>query len=155
MRQTTFAFHSEKLEWTAHIDGGSRGNPGEAGFGVVIADSAKNPQVEIHGYLGHQTNNYAEYKALLAALDYALSQGCRHLHVYSDSELLVKQLEGSYRIKSPALRPLYDEALSKIARLKRFKITHVRRHENKRADELANLAIDSKNPFCVEAISQP
>lgn len=124
------------MNWTAYIDGGSRGNPGDAGFGVVISPTDGRPIVEIYGFLGRQTNNHAEYKALLAALDYALSQNCRRLQVYSDSELLVFQMQGVYRVR--------------VGRFRQFKITHVRRESNHRADRLANLAMERKETLRIE-----
>lgn len=148
MTQASFGFDSDSA-WTAYIDGGSRGNPGDAGFGVVISPGDK-PIVEIYGFLGRQTNNYAEYKALLAALDYSLSQNCQRLQVYSDSELLVFQMQGVYRVKSPGLLPLYQEARAKVARFKQFKITHVRRESNEQADRLANLAMETREPLHIE-----
>ena len=126
----------------AHIDGGSRGNPGPAGFGVVITDHHRQKVATLSEYLGHQTNNFAEYSGLLAALDYALQHGHKALKVVGDSELLVKQIRGEYKVKSPALQDLYLRARQMIARLDWFSIQHVLREKNHEADRLANLAMD-------------
>ena len=127
---------------SAHCDGGARGNPGPAGFGVLIRDADGAMLAELSEFLGIQTNNFAEYSGLLAALDFALSHGHRRLRVVSDSELMVKQIQGSYKVKSPILRPLFDQARKKIAQLEAFEITHALRHKNKDADRLANQAMD-------------
>jgi ribonuclease HI len=126
----------------AHIDGGSRGNPGPSGYGVVITDQAGRKVAGLGEYLGHQTNNYAEYHGLLAALDYALAHGHRALKVVGDSELLVKQIRGEYKVKSPALQELYQRARQMIAQLDWFSIQHVLREKNLEADRLANAAMD-------------
>ena len=126
----------------AHCDGGARGNPGPAGFGALIQDADGAVLAEISEFLGIQTNNFAEYSGLLAALDFALQNGHRRLRVVSDSELMVKQIQGKYQVKSPILRPLYDQAKKKIAQLQAFEIAHALRHKNKDADRLANQAMD-------------
>ncbi len=126
----------------AHIDGGARGNPGPAGYGVVITDHAGHKVAGLSEYLGHQTNNYAEYNGLLAALDYALEHGHKALKVVADSELLVKQIRGEYKVKSPTLLELYQRAKKMIAQLEWFSIQHVLRGSNQEADRLANLAMD-------------
>jgi len=134
---------SGSSEWiTAFCDGGSRGNPGPAGYGVFIEGPDGERLTELSHYLGTATNNVAEYSGLLAALDYALHEGRRRLRVVSDSELMVKQIQGKYKVNSPDLRPLYDEARRRIARLDMFRIEHVLRGKNQRADRLANLAMD-------------
>ncbi len=128
----------------AWIDGASRGNPGEAGFGVVFeADGARQ---EIAGFLGRTTNNVAEYAALIAALTHAERSGCRRLDLYSDSELLVRQVAGSYRVKAPHLVPLFLKVISLRRRLERCAVHHVRREGNREADALANRAIDQRLP---------
>jgi ribonuclease HI len=127
---------------TAYIDGGSRGNPGPAGYGVQIVDEGGGVIAELHGALDNTTNNVAEYNGLLAALAWAVDHGHRGLHVRSDSELLVKQLRGEYRVKNPGLQPLYQEARALIGRIGRVTFEHVRREFNKEADRLANLAMD-------------
>ena len=127
----------------ANIDGASRGNPGPASYAVVIRDAAGKIVLQLAKRLGRETNNVAEYYALLAALDYAASHGITALRVRSDSELLVRQMQGRYKVKSPELKPLYERA-SKIARqLAYFAIEHVRREQNRDADALANVALDS------------
>ena len=100
---------------------------------------------ELNEFLGVRTNNFAEYSALLAALEFALERGHRRLRVVADSELMVKQIKGQYQVKSPELRPLYDEAKRRIARLEKFEIQHVLRNKNKRADALANEAMDKRD----------
>ncbi len=127
---------------TAHCDGGARGNPGPAGFGAVVQDAEGRLLAELSEFLGIQTNNVAEYSGLLAVLDFALAHGHRRLRVISDSELMVKQIKGAYKVKSPGLRPLYEQARGKIAQLESFEIVHALRHKNKDADRLANQAMD-------------
>ncbi|MFP5226144.1 MAG: ribonuclease HI family protein [Acidobacteriota bacterium] len=130
-------------DWvTAFCDGGSRGNPGPAGFGVYIEGSSGEKLAELSEYIGKATNNVAEYSALLAALDWALKNGHPKLRVVGDSELLVKQMQGRYKVASPDLRPLYEEAKRRVAQLEMFRIEHVLRGKNQRADRLANLAMD-------------
>jgi probable phosphoglycerate mutase len=127
---------------TAYCDGGSRGNPGPSGFGVYVQDEGGKALAELSEFLGTRTNNHAEYSGLLAALSFALEKGHSKLRVVSDSELMVKQIKGQYRVNSPELRPLYDEAKRRIARLEQFRIEHVLRGKNKEADRLANMAMD-------------
>lgn len=126
----------------AHIDGGARGNPGPAGYGAVITDQAGHKVASLSEYLGHQTNNYAEYSGLLAALDYALKHGYKALKVLSDSELMVKQIRGEYRVKNPVLQDLHQRAKQMIAKLEWFSIGHTLREGNQDADRLANQAMD-------------
>lgn len=126
----------------AYIDGGSRGNPGPAGYGVYLQDANGKCIDELSEFLGVTTNNVAEYSALLAALRYALEKDFCDVQVVSDSELLVKQMQGKYRVQSPDLRPLYDEARRMVAKLNSFSIRHVLRAKNKEADRLANTAMD-------------
>jgi ribonuclease HI len=130
---------------TANIDGGSRGNPGPAGYGVHI-EQADGTIVELKEFLGTTTNNVAEYNALLAALRWAAEHSVSPLLVRSDSELLTKQMRGEYRVKNPGLLPLYEEARSLIRRIGRVSFEHVRREFNKDADRLANEAIDEGAP---------
>jgi ribonuclease HI len=127
----------------AYIDGGARGNPGPAGYGVRIEDEAGSLIDEFHGFLGSATNNVAEYNGLLAALRYATEHGHRRVRIKSDSELLVKQMRGEYRVKNAGLQPLYREACTMAQRLERIVYEHVRREQNKDADRLANLAMDT------------
>lgn len=130
-------------EWiTAFCDGGSRGNPGPAGYGVLIEDTSGHKLAELSEYLGKTTNNVAEYSALLGALEWALREGRLRLRVIADSELLVKQIQGRYKVASPDLRPLFEEAQRRIARLDGFRIEHVLRGKNQKADRLANAAMD-------------
>ena len=126
----------------AWIDGAARGNPGEAGFGLYFVEDDR--VEEFAGYLGHATNNVAEYAALIAALSYARQQGVEDFTVYSDSQLMVRQLNGEYRVKAAHLRPYYLEALALKKGLARFRIEHVRREQNRDADRLANRAIDDR-----------
>jgi ribonuclease HI len=126
----------------AYIDGGARGNPGPAGYGVVIKDQSGNKIAVLSKFLGRQTNNYAEYNGLLAALEYALQNGRKALKVISDSELLVKQIRGQYKVKSPALQELHGRAQELIRQLDWFSIQHVLRAQNREADGLANRAMD-------------
>ncbi|MGA9718971.1 MAG: ribonuclease HI family protein [Acidobacteriaceae bacterium] len=127
---------------TAYCDGGSRGNPGPAGYGVSIEDAAGRPIADLSEFLGVKTNNFAEYSGLLAALEYALMHSHPRLRVVADSELMVKQMKGQYQVKSPDLRPLWEEAKRRVAGLERFEIQHVLRGKNRRADALANQAMD-------------
>jgi probable phosphoglycerate mutase len=130
-------------QWfVAHCDGGSRGNPGPAGFGAVIEDSEGRVVARLSEYLGKQTNNYAEYSGLLAVLKWANENGARQLRVISDSELMVNQMKGRYKVASPALKPLWEEAKRLSARLERFEMRHTLRGGNQEADRLANEAMD-------------
>src|SRR5271157_1743902 len=127
---------------TAHVDGGARGNPGPSGYGVAIQDAAGKPVAELSEYLGHHTNNYAEYQGLLAALRYAAEHQIKALKVISDSELMVRQMKGIYKVRHPDLRKLYDEAQQLVRRLDHFEIRHALREQNQTADRLANQAMD-------------
>jgi probable phosphoglycerate mutase len=127
---------------TAHCDGGARGNPGPAGYGAVLTDHAGHTLAELSVFLGHRTNNFAEYSGLLGVLQYSLDHGHKHLRVISDSELMVKQIQGIYKVKSPDLLPLWQQARTLIAQLDAFEISHALRHKNKAADRLANQAMD-------------
>ncbi|MGA2370281.1 MAG: ribonuclease HI family protein [Candidatus Korobacteraceae bacterium] len=126
----------------AYIDGGARGNPGPAGYGVVIEDELGRPVAELSEFLGHQTNNYAEYSGLLGALNYTLQHSFKALKVVSDSELMVKQINGQYKVSNPTLRELHQSAMKLIDQLDCFEIKHVLREKNRDADRLANLAMD-------------
>jgi probable phosphoglycerate mutase len=130
-------------EVIAHIDGASRGNPGPAAYAVVVESSDGSKLAGFSGYLGRATNNFAEYQALLAALEYALSKHYLRVHVQTDSELLARQIEGVYKVKSPGLKPLQEHARQMIARLESFSIQHVPREQNYEADQLANQALDA------------
>ena len=133
---------SPALWITANVDGGARGNPGPAGYGVYIRDPNGVVIAQLSDYLGHKTNNFAEYSALLAALEYAVAHGHRALKVVSDSELMVRQMNGEYRVKSPDLKPLYEKARTLTRQLDKFTIQHVLREQNRQADQLANEAMD-------------
>lgn len=126
----------------AYIDGGSRGNPGPAGFGVRIEDTQGALVEEWHGSIGVATNNVAEYRGLLAALTWAVGHGVKSLEIRSDSQLLVRQMAGMYRVKNAGLVPLFTEARALAARIPRVRYTHVRREQNTEADRLANEAMD-------------
>jgi ribonuclease HI len=143
---------------TAHCDGGARGNPGPAGYGAQITDESGAVVGELSEFLGNRTNNYAEYSGLLGSLQWALDNGRKKLRVVSDSELMVKQIQGKYKVNSPDLRPMWEEARRRIAQLERFEITHALRHKNKDADRLANEAMDrgTKRPSASNAtVSKP
>lgn len=129
-------------EIIAHIDGGSRGNPGPAAYGVAITTAEGEPVATFAKYLGETTNNFAEYQGLLAALDYALRHDYPRLRVLTDSELMARQISGQYKVRSPDLKPLHERAQALIARLKSFSIRHVYREQNREADRLANQAMD-------------
>src|SRR5208337_190594 len=129
-------------EIVARVDGGSRGNPGPAAYGVAIKTAQGQPVTAFAKFIGKTTNNFAEYQGLLAALDYALSHGYPRLRVLTDSELMAQQISGRYKVRSPDLKPLYDKAQAMIARLEAFSIRHVYREQNREADRLANQAMD-------------
>jgi ribonuclease HI len=126
----------------AFSDGGARGNPGPSGYGVVIQDESGRKVAALSEYLGHQTNNFAEYQGLIAALEYAVANGHKALKVISDSELLVRQIKGIYKVKNAALQDLHGRAKELIAKLEWFSIGHVLRGHNEEADRLANAAMD-------------
>ncbi len=126
----------------AHSDGGARGNPGPAGYGVVIKDESGRKVAALSEYLGHQTNNFAEYQGLIAALEYAIEHGPKALKLISDSELLVRQIKGIYKVKNATLQELYGRAKELIAQLDWFSIGHAFREQNQDADRLANEAMD-------------
>lgn len=126
----------------AYIDGGARGNPGPAGYGVRIEDADRNLIEELYGGLGITTNNVAEYNGLLAALQWAVDHGHRKVQVLADSELLVKQMRGEYRVKHPGLQPLAARARLLIGHLDEVTFQHVRREQNREADRLSNLGMD-------------
>jgi probable phosphoglycerate mutase len=133
---------STKDWFTAHCDGGSRGNPGPSGYGAVVEDSKGQVVARLSRFLGIQTNNYAEYSGLLAVLEWAIENSAKHLRVVSDSELMVKQMKGLYKVKSPGLIPLWQEARRLKAQLEGFEMRHTLRGGNKEADRLANEAMD-------------
>jgi ribonuclease HI len=126
----------------AHSDGGARGNPGPSGYGVVIKDNTGKKVAALSEYLGHQTNNFAEYQGLIAALEYAVEHGPKALKLVSDSELMVKQIKGIYKVKNLTLQDLHARAKQLIAKLDWFSIDHALREHNQEADRLANEAMD-------------
>jgi ribonuclease HI len=126
----------------AYSDGGARGNPGPAGYGVVIKDETGKKIAELSQYLGHQPTNVAEYLGLIAALEYVIKHGHKALKVISDSELLVRQIKGIYKVKNSVLKELHARAKELIAKLDWFSIEHVLRGKNSEADRLANEAMD-------------
>ena len=129
---------------TLFVDGGARGNPGPAGAGVVLEVGEK--VVRLGEYLGEATNNVAEYKALLLGLKAAADMGLSELEIRSDSELMVRQLNGQYKVKSQALMGLYFSAIKLLSGFRKSSLKHIPREENKEADRLANMAIDAKGP---------
>ena len=128
--------------FVANVDGASRGNPGPASYAVIVRGPDGSTRFEAGKYIGRTTNNVAEYYALISALDYAVAQGIDRLLVRSDSELLVRQMEGRYKVKSPDLRPLHEHARKLARGLAYFAVEHVPRERNRDADELANIALD-------------
>jgi ribonuclease HI len=132
------------LSLVAYTDGAARGNPGPASLGVQILDTDGKVVAEESRYLGEATNNVAEYSALLAALEKAIEMGASTLEIRSDSELLVRQMLGQYRVKNPGLKPLYDRAVGLAGRIGSVRYVHVRRELNREADRLANQALDER-----------
>jgi len=128
--------------YRANIDGGSRGNPGPAAYGVIVRDGRGEVVAKLKKYIGRSTNNVAEYYGLIAALDYAESHGVRAIRIESDSELLVKQMRGQYKVKSEDLRPFFERAQKMSKAFDSFRIEHVYREQNREADALANEALD-------------
>jgi ribonuclease HI len=131
-----------QAEWLLMVDGAARGNPGEAGCGAVICDETGAVVKELCRYLGKATNNVAEYEALIMGLEGVLALEVKELRVRSDSELLVRQLNGIYRVKDEKLKKLHRKALGLLQQLKSYRIVHVMREHNRLADRLANRAID-------------
>jgi ribonuclease HI len=127
----------------AHVDGGARGNPGPAGYGVLLEDEGGKTVAELSEFLGIRTNNFAEYSGLLAAIAYAIAHQQKALLVVSDSELLVKQMKGQYKVRAPELMTLHKRAQEMLREIAWFEIKHVRREQNRDADRLANAAMDS------------
>jgi len=131
----------------AYTDGASRGNPGHSGIGVILKDEQGNILASHFDFIGTTTNNIAEYKALVHCLKMARETHCTHLIVHSDSELMVRQLQGSYKVKDKGLRQYFDEARTMLASASfSFEIRHVAREQNEQADELANRGINLKAP---------
>lgn len=142
---------SSILKLQGWIDGGARGNPGPAGWGVrLVRDDGE--ELHLRGFLGSATNNVAEYSALVEALGAAVDEGATELTVFSDSQLLVRQMSGEYRVKHPNLIPLFRKARSIAAKIPKVRIEHVRREQNKEADRLANEAMDRRVAREIERI---
>jgi ribonuclease HI len=127
-----------------YSDGAARGNPGPSGAGAVLIEPGGTVVAKLGKYLGNQTNNYAEYMGLLIGLKHAKSMGAKEIEVFADSELLIRQLGGRYQVKSPTLRPLYEEAVKLLNDFSRVKLVHVPREMNAAADEMSNRAIDER-----------
>ncbi|MFH1653475.1 MAG: ribonuclease HI family protein [Pseudomonadota bacterium] len=127
-----------------HTDGAARGNPGPAGAGATLKSSDGVVLATVSEYLNEMTNNQAEYHALILALNEAIIAGAEAVKIYMDSELIVKQIKGEYRVKNEGLKPLYDKVVQSLKKFNTYTIEHVRREKNKEADKLANLAIDDK-----------
>ena len=133
-----------EASWLLYADGAARGNPGPAAYGFVLDDPDGVPRVATGAALGRATNNVAEYKALIAGLECALDQGATALEVRMDSELVVRQMMGVYKVKNEGLKPLFEQAKALARKFSVFRIAHVRRELNTRADAEANRALDSK-----------
>ena len=146
-------FSSTETELVAYIDGASRGNPGPASYGVVVRDASGTTIKTISHFLGRATNNVAEWRALIAALEYALSRPTRGLKIYCDSELVARQMQGRYRVQSPGLKPLFEQARTLASQIGHFSIHNVPREQNREADRLANEALD--NVFRGKASGRP
>ena len=146
---------------TLQFDGGSRGNPGPAGIGVVVRAEDDTPLVTLGRFIGRATNNVAEYKALILALQEAARLGAKKIIIRGDSELVIKQMRGEYRVKHPDMKVLFDEAQRLLKNFGQFKIEHNLRGKNVLADKLANLAMDRKGDVTdaeegpVSAVDEP
>jgi len=138
------AAHSVNGSCSLYTDGASRGNPGKAGAGVVLLDSHGNELATRSRYLGRCTNNAAEYQALITGLETSLEAGCRDLNIFLDSELIVRQVTGRYKVKNEQLKPLFGQVQNLLDRLQTWNIKHVPRKQNSRADKLANKGIDDE-----------
>ena len=139
-----------------HIDGGSRGNPGPAACGVVIRDLDADLLLHEAGYfLGNTTNNEAEYQGLLHSLKVALEMGAQDIRIIADSQLMVRQVLGQYKVKAPNLKPLHTQAMGLLSQFDHWKFDHVLRHLNKRADEMANMAMDLRKNVAGDATLTP
>ena len=143
--QGCFTLKSKKLY--LYTDGGSRGNPGPSGIGVVIFDSNKNKIKEVFKYIGEATNNVAEYTALVSGLEEALALKATDVVIYMDSELLAKQLNGEYKVKDANMKAFFDESLSLFKNFNSFEVKHIERAKNKEADKLVNKAINLAGLF--------
>lgn len=141
------------MSWQLFTDGASKGNPGRAGAGAVLFDAEGRELAARSLYLGRCTNNAAEYRALILGLQSALDLGCARLDIRLDSELIVRQLQGRYKVKHEALKPLFNEVKTLLAKVGGWSIAHVPREQNKRADQLANRGIDEGKQQ--EQLSEP
>jgi len=141
-------------EYLIHTDGGSRGNPGPAGYAYTIERPGQ-PAIEDKGYLGSTTNNIAEYAGLIKAMEHAKKLGARRLLIHSDSELIINQMNGVYKVKHPGLLPLYEEADELRRSFDNVTLRHVRREHNKRADRLCNQALDAASGTQSPGFSTP
>ena len=130
-----------------YIDGGSRGNPGPAGIGVVVLDAEEKKIKDLHKYIGEATNNIAEYSALLYGLEEAATLGADEIVVHMDSELVVKQLHGEYKVKDENIKVIFEKVVSILKKFKSFEIKHIDRSKNKEADKLVNKAINLAGLF--------
>ena len=130
-----------------YTDGGSRGNPGPSGIGVVILDSGRKKIKEVYKYIGEATNNVAEYRALVSGLEEAMALKATDVIIHLDSELLVKQLSGEYKVKDANMKILFDESLSLLKNFSSFEVKHIERRKNKEADKLVNKAINLADLF--------
>lgn len=128
--------------WVVHADGASRGNPGPSSIGAAVYDPSGREIHAVSERIGHGTNNEAEYRAAIAGLEAALALGARHVELRLDSELIVRQLQHRYKVRNERLKPLFDRVIDVRRRFDSFTPTHVPRARNKRADQLANLALD-------------
>jgi ribonuclease HI len=135
---------AEGSAFVIHIDGASRGNPGDAGFGVHVATPAGEEVAALYGYLGRATNNVAEYQALIHALRFALAHGAATVRIFCDSELVVRQMTGIYKVKHRDMIPLHREAKHLLSQIADARLSHVPREQNQQADRLANRALDEK-----------
>ncbi len=131
---------------TAYFDGGARSNPGPAGYGVYIVDEVGNVLAELHGSLGIATNNVAEYRGLIAALQWAVDHNITQMTVKGDSLLIVEQMRGNYKVKNEGLKPLHLQARMLVMQIGDVRFAHVPREQNKDADRLSNVAMDANNP---------
>ena len=146
LRSATFRGTEPIIKAVLFVDGASRGNPGQAGAGVVI-DTGGGKVYRCGEYIGEATNNEAEYRALLLGMQRAEELGVEEMEIRSDSELMVKQMNGHYKVKSPQLQEFYFKAIKMISSFEKVTFGHVPRENNKEADRLANLAIDAKGPI--------
>jgi ribonuclease HI len=143
--------NAEQKPCIVYTDGGARGNPGPAAAGGVIVGAEGALIAEVSEYIGVATNNVAEYRALILTLRRALDEGCRNVDIRMDSELVVRQLEGKYRVKDAKMRPLHATAVKLLAMFERADVRHVRRDENKLADKLVNAVLDAREESLREA----